>query len=73
MAELGFLPPGARGYLLGEQLAQQQQAQGLGRLGSLIQMQGALAQQQQAQQPSAPDEQGWITMPGGVKVRQKQD
>ena len=31
-------------------------------------------QQQQQQQPSAaPDAQGWVTLPNGIKVRQKQD
>jgi hypothetical protein len=29
--------------------------------------------QQQQQQPSAPDAQGWTTLPNGIKIRQKQD
>jgi len=30
-------------------------------------------QQRQQQQPSAPDAQGWTTLPNGIRVRQKQD
>ena len=43
---LGQLPPGARGYLIGEQLEQQRQAQGIGQLGQIINMGGHLQQQQ---------------------------
>jgi hypothetical protein len=30
-------------------------------------------QQQQQKQPSAPDAQGWTTLPNGIRIRQKQD
>jgi len=35
---IGFMPPGARGYLLGEQLQQQQQDRELGQLAQIYQM-----------------------------------
>ena len=50
MAQLGFLPPGARGYLAGEQSEYQRQNQGMGQLQGLLQMQGALMQQEQMRQ-----------------------
>lgn len=54
---LGQLPPGARGYVLGEQLEQQKQAQQVGQLAQFLQMQGILAQQQEAERKIAQEKQ----------------
>jgi hypothetical protein len=47
---LGQLPPGARGYLIGEQSAQRNQDRELQQLQGVLSMQGALAQQRQLSQ-----------------------
>lgn len=80
MADIGFLPPGLRGYLAGEQINQQREAQGLHSLVTATTLQQHLEAQRQKDQitrvlasdmPPEQKQAELLKLPGGADIIRK--